>query len=205
MELDADDEAVERAYRTVAPRFHPDGYAEYDVGDLTDLLATIQDRLAAAYRVLGNAGRRRAYLAYLLVRLEQTGARRPGIDLDAELCLKRGQRALLLRRHAEAVSALREAVRRNPREPEYQALLALALLFDPGQSAAEGAQEARRVARRALGLQPEHPRATAVLALTEEALGELGEARRVALGGLKVHPQHEVLKRVLFRLNRARG
>ena len=141
VELDADDEAVERAYRTVAPRFHPDGYAEYDVGDLTDLLATIQDRLAAAYRVLGNAGRRRAYLAYLLVRLEQTGARRPGIDLDAELCLKRGQRALLLRRHAEAASALREAVRRNPREPEYQALLALALLFDPGQSAAEGAQD----------------------------------------------------------------
>ena len=80
VERDADDEAVEQAYRAVAARFHPDGYAEYDVGDLSDLLATIQDRLAAAYRVLGNAERRRAYLEYLLVRLEQTGARRPGVD-----------------------------------------------------------------------------------------------------------------------------
>jgi len=205
VDLDADPAAVEQAYRTVASRFHPDGFAEYDVADLSDLLSAIQDKLAAAYRVLADGERRDAYLQYLLARLEQTGARRPGVDLQAERALKRGQRALHRRRHAEAVAALREAVQRNAKEPEYLAMLAFALLFDPAQSAADGAQEARRLARKALGLIPDHPRASAALALAEEALGNVAEARKVTLAALNGHPQHDVLKRVLFRLNRARG
>lgn len=205
VDLDADAAAVEQAYRTVASRFHPDGFAEYEVAELSDLLSAIQDKLAAAYRVLADDERRRAYLEYLLVRLEQTGARRPGVDLQAERALKRGQRALHRRRHGEAVAALREAVQRNPREPEYLAMLAFALLFDPGQSAVEGAHEARKLARKALGMAPEHPRASAALALAEEALGDVVEARKGTLAALKMSPNSEVLKRVLFRLNRARS
>ncbi len=205
LHLDADGPAVEQAYRTVAARFHPDGFSQYEVAELTDLLAAIQDKLAAAYRVLSDDERRRAYLEYLMQRLEQTGARRPDVDLQAEIALTRGQRALLHRRHGEAVTALREAVRRNPREPEYLALLAFALLFDPALSAAEGAEEARKLGRKALALAPEHPRASAALALAEEVLGDSGEARKVTLAALREHPASDVLKRVLFRLNRARG
>jgi CheY-like chemotaxis protein/tetratricopeptide (TPR) repeat protein len=205
VELDADAAAVEEAYRTVASRFHPDAFAEYDVAELSDLLSAIQDKLAAAYRVLADDERRRAYLEYLLARLEQTGARRPGVDLQAERALKRGERALHRRRHREAVAALREAAQRNPREPEYLAMLAFALLFDPAQPAAGRGHEARKLARRALALAPDHPRASAALALAEEALGDVAEARKLTLAALRVHPQNEVLKRVLFRLNRARG
>jgi len=204
VDLDADGAAVEQAYRTVASRFHPDGFAEYEVGDLADLLTAVQDKLAAAYRVLSDEGRRRAYLEYLLARLEQTGARRPGVDLQAELALKRGERALRGRRPGEAVLALREAVERNPREPEYLALLAFALLQEPPAKGPESAAEARRLGRRALGLAPDHPRASAALALAEEALGESAEARRVVLSALRAHPGSEVLKRVLFRVNRVR-
>lgn len=64
---------------------------------------------------------------------------------------------------------------------------------------------ARKVARRALALAPEHPRANAALALAEEALGDVAEARKVTLAALKVHPGSEVLKRILFRVNRVRG
>jgi CheY-like chemotaxis protein len=205
LDLDADAAAVEQAYRTVAARFHPDGFAEYEVAELQDLLSAIQDKLAAAYRVLSDDDRRRAYLEYLLQRLEQTGARRPGVDLLAEFALKRGQRALHRRRHGEAVLALREAVQRNGREPEYLAMLAFALLFDPALSAAEGAEEARKLAKKALALAPDHPRASAALALAEEALGDVAEARRVTLAALKEHAASELLKRVLFRLNRVRG
>jgi DNA-binding response OmpR family regulator len=43
LDLAATDDDVERAYREVASRFHPDGFAEYDVGELEDLLAAVQD------------------------------------------------------------------------------------------------------------------------------------------------------------------
>jgi CheY-like chemotaxis protein/tetratricopeptide (TPR) repeat protein len=207
VDLDTDGAAVEQAYRTIAARFHPDAFAEYEMEELADLLTAIQDKLSAAYRVLSDAERRRAYLEYLVQRLEQTGARRPGPSLEAEMALKRGQRALLRRRHPEAVIALRDAVQRNGKEPEYLALLAFALLFDPGSAAAApaNAEEARKLARRALALAPDHPRAMAAMALAEEVLGDPAEARRITLAGLAAHPQSEVLKRMLFRLNRARG
>jgi tetratricopeptide (TPR) repeat protein len=205
VDVAADDAEVERAYQEVASRFHPDGFAEYEVGDLADLLASVQDKVTAAYRVLANPEKRRAYLSFLLLRFELSGSRRPGIDLEAEVALKRGERALRSRRNAEAVSALKQAVERNPREPEYLAMLAFAELFDPVLPPSEQAQEARRVARKALGLDPGHPRALAVLALAEERLGDPAEARRAALAGLKGHPESAVLKNVLFRLNRAGG
>jgi len=193
---------VEQAYARIASRFHPDGFAEYDVGDLEDLLAAVQDKVSAAYRVLSSEEKRRAYLSFLLLRFELTGVRRPGIDLDAEIALKLGERALRARRNAEAVSALRDAAGRNPKEPEYAAMLGFAELFDPVLPPSERAQEARRNARKALALAPEHPRALAVLALAEERLGDLAEARRVTVAGLRLHPGSELLKQVLHRVNR---
>ncbi len=200
VDIAAEGEEVERAYQEVASRLHPDTFAEYDAGDLEDLLAAVQDKVTAAHRVLSNEEKRRAYLSFLVIKFELTGTRRPGIVLDAEIALKRGERALLMRRHAEAVQVLRAAVDANPKEPEYQAMLGFAELFDPVLPAAERAQEAKRCARRALALAPDHPRATAVLSLAEQAAGDAAEARRVVLAGLKAHPGSEVLKRVHHRL-----
>jgi CheY-like chemotaxis protein len=201
VDIGADGPEVERAFQEVASRFNPDGFAEYDVGDLEDLLAAVQDKVTAAYRVLSSDEKRRGYLAYLLQK-EPAGARLEAIDLDAEIALKRGERALLARRNVEAVSALAAAAQRNPREPEYHAMLGFAELFDPLLPRSRRASEARRHARRALQLAPEHPRATAVLALAERLAGDLAEARKVAVAGLKAHPSSEVLKAVLHRVNR---
>jgi tetratricopeptide (TPR) repeat protein/DNA-binding NarL/FixJ family response regulator len=195
---------VERAYAEVESRFHPDGFSEFEVGDLEDLLTAIQSKVTAAYRVLGSEEKRRAYLGFLLVQFEISGARRPGIDLDAEIALKRAEKALRGRRPAEAVEALREAAERNPREPEYLAMLAFACLLDPVLPASERAEEARRAAKRALALAPEHVRALAVLALAEEARGSASDARRIVLDALGVHPDHELLKAVLHRLSTVR-
>jgi curved DNA-binding protein CbpA len=205
VDIAADEAEIERAYREVASRFHPDGFAEYEVGELEDLLASVQDKVTAAYRVLSNAERRAAYLSFLLGRLEATGARRTAIDAEAEVALKKGERALRERRHSDAVAALEAAAGRNPREPEYAAMLAFAALFDPALPPAERAQAARRAARRALALDPGHARAAAALALAEERLGDAAEARRIVLAALKAHPESEVARRVLYRLNRAPG
>lgn len=202
LDIAADAQEIERAYHEVASRFNPDGFAEYEVGDLEDLLAAVQDKVSAAFRVLSNEEKRRAYLSFLMLKFELAGARRPGIDVDAEIALKKGERALLMRRNAEAVSALAAAVERNPREPEYHAMLGFAELFDPVLPRSQRAAEARKNARRALQIDPSHPRATAVLALTEELSGDVAEARKLVLAGLKAHPASEVLKEVLHRLNR---
>lgn len=204
LDIAADAREVERAYHEVASRFNPDGFAEYEVGDLEDLLAAVQDKVTAAYRVLSNDEKRRAYLSFLMLKFELAGARRPGIDVDAEIALKKGERALVMRRNAEAVTALAGAVERNPREPEYHAMLGFAELFDPVLPRSQRAAEARKNARKALQLDPTHPRATAVLALAEDLAGDVGEARKVVLSGLKAHPASEVLKEILHRLNRPR-
>jgi tetratricopeptide (TPR) repeat protein len=201
VDIAADAEEVERAFQAVSSRLHPDTFAEYDVGDLDDLLASVQDKITAAYRVLSNAEKRMSYLSFLLLKYELTGARAPGIVVEAEVALKRGERSLLAGRHAEAVEALRAAVEANPREPEYQAMLAFAELFDPLLPASGRVAEARRCAKRALGLAQGNPRATAVLALAAQAEGDLAEARRLVLDGLKARPESEVLKQVLHRLN----
>jgi tetratricopeptide (TPR) repeat protein len=202
LDVAADTEEVERAYHEVASRFHPDGFAEYDVGDLADLLASVQDKVSAAYRVLADPEKRRAYLAFLVAKLEASGARRPGIDLEAEIALKRGERALRARKTSEAVRALAEAVERNPREPEYLAMLAFARLHDPALAALDRGQEARKAARRALALAPDHLRALVVLALADAALGEPGDARKTVLAALRLHPGSDLAKRVLHHLNR---
>jgi tetratricopeptide (TPR) repeat protein len=195
---------VERAYAEVESRFHPDGFSEYEVGDLEDLLTAIQAKVTAAYRVLGSEEKRRAYLAFLLLQFEISGARRPGIDLDAEIALKRGEKALRARRPAEAVRALKEAADRNPREPEYLAMLAFASLHDPVLPPTQRAEEARKVAKRALALAPEHVRALSVLALAEDARGNTSDARRMILDTLRIHPDHDLPKAVLHRLNTVR-
>jgi DNA-binding response OmpR family regulator len=204
VDISATTDDVERAYTEVASRFHPDGFAEYEVGDLEDLLTAIQAKVTAAYRVLGNEEKRRGYLSFLLLQFELSGARRPGIDLDAEIALKRGEKALRARRFAEAVRAFRDAVDRNPKEPEYLAMLAFASLYDPVLPSGQRAEESRKAAKRALAITPDHARALSVLALAEEARGNVSDARRLVLDALRAHPDHEVAKAVLHRLNTVR-
>lgn len=200
VDLAADAAEVERAYRALAARFHPDAFAGHDVADLADLLAAVQEKLGAAHQVLSTPERRAPYVAFLLHGPERAGARQAAIDVEAEVALKRGERALRARRISDALEAFRLAVERNPREPEYLAMLGFTALHDPALPPSERAHAARRSARQALALAPAHPRAAAVLALAAEALGELEEARRVAAAGLAAAPESVVLREVRARL-----
>jgi len=135
--------------------------------------------VTAAHRVLSSDEKRQHYLSFLLLKSELSGARSPGIVLEAEVAMKRGERALRARRNAEAVSALHEAVERNPREPEYLAMLAFAELHDPVLPATARAAEARAAAPRPRWkLDSGHLRAMVVLALAEDLAGDRTAARR---------------------------
>jgi len=57
---DAEPEVIERAYKVLARKYHPDR-AQGDANDATRRMQAVNE----AYRVLGNAGRRAAYDATL--------------------------------------------------------------------------------------------------------------------------------------------
>lgn len=204
VDIDAGIDEIERAYHEAATRFHPDAFADLDVGPLEDLLSQVQEKLGAAYRVLANEEKRRAYLAFLLSRhAAETGRRRTEPLPEAEVAVKRGERALRERRVADAVAEFEEAARLSPREPEYVALLAFAVLHDARVPEAERPRRAARHARRALAMDPGCVRAQVFLALSEVAEGEVGEARRRLLGALRAAPASEVARRALSLLNQA--
>jgi tetratricopeptide (TPR) repeat protein len=202
VDIAADSAEVERAYREVSERFHPDAFADWEVGELNDLLLSVQDKVAAAHRVLSTDEKRRQYLSFLLLKFELAGVRRPGIVLDAELALKRGERALRAHRHGEAVAALRQAAALNPGEPEYLAMLGFAELQAPGQPAGDRAVAAAEAAARALELAPDHLRALVVRALAEEVAGRPEQARRLMTQALETHPGNELARKGLARLER---
>ncbi len=205
VDIAADIDEVEQAYHHAATRFHVEAYADYDVGPLEDLLSQVQEKLGAAYRVLSNEEKRRAYLSFLLSRAAaSTGRRRGGVVPEAEVTLKRGERALRDRRAGDAAALFREAALLNPREPEYEAMLAFATLVDPALPRAERTRGAARHARRALALEPGCVRAQVFLALAEEADGNLVEARQRVLQALRTAPASAIARRVLARLNRPR-
>ncbi len=205
VDITAGVDEVERAYHHAASRFHPDSFAEFDLGGLEDLLAQVQDKVSAAYRVLSVDEKRKAYLAYLLARhAGETGRRRPDVDAEAEIAFKRGELALRERHFSRAVEAFREASERCPKEPEYLAMLAFALLRDPATDREGRPRASERAARKALALDPECVRALISLALAQEALDDVPAARRHLLAALKIAPANLVAKRALQRLNRVR-
>jgi len=204
VDITAGIDEVERAYHQAATRFHPDAFSEFDVGPLEDLLAQVQDKLGAAYRVLANDEKRRAYLAFLLSRqAAESGRRRAALVPEAEVAVKRGERALRERRVSDATAAFQQAAALNSREPEYLALLAFAVLHDGAVPEPERPRRAAKLLRRALALDPGCVRAQVFLALTEVAEGEVGEARRRLLAALRVAPGSAVARRALALVNQA--
>ncbi len=200
VDIAADSEEIERAYHEVSERFHPDAFADWEVGDLNDLLLSVQEKVSAAHRVLSTEEKRRQYLSFLLLKFELAGVRRPGIVLDAEVALKRGERALRARRGDDAVAALRLAADLNPREPEYLAMLGFAELQATGRPVGARSGAAIVSAGRALELDPGHHRALVVLALAEEAAGRPEAAHAAALRAIEAHPGSELARRVLASL-----
>ncbi len=203
VDIAAAPDEIERAYRQAAEHYHPDAFAGQDLGDLEELLVQILDKLNAAYRVLSNEEKRKAYLAFLLQRHAE-GRRKPDVDPEAEMALKRGERALRAHRIREAIRAFQAAAERNPREPEYLAMLAFATLRDPALEPRARPRAAARVARRALALDHGCVRAMVTLALAEESEGDVSAARRRLLGALRLAPGSEVARRALQRVNRPR-
>lgn len=203
LDIAADGEAVERAYHLTATHYHPETYGEYDTAGIEDLLASVQDRIAAAYRVLSVEEKRKAYLAYLLGQKEVPRSER--LNVDAEIEIKRGEAALRDNLFSEAIAAFERAIALNPREPEYYSYLAWATFKGLPASREERARAALKLCKKALQLHPDLERPQVIWALVEDEAGEPAEARRMLLRLLQQNPGCELAKKALHALDRRRG
>lgn len=200
LDITADSAAVERAYQETAARFHPDSYPEHDTTELRDLLDSVQDKLAASYRVLSSEKRRREYLQYLVGRLD--AGRAQAVSVDAEIALKRGEAALRRKDAPGALKAFEDAVALSPREPEYYSYLAWATYLLGRGSREERARAAQRVLKRALALNPTLERAHVISAIIDAEAGDAPAARRRLLRVLESNPHSRLAKAALRKVGR---
>jgi len=201
LDIAADMEAVERAYHETAMRFHPDNFAEYDLSDLMDLLDSVQEKLSAAYRVLSVEEKRKAYLQYLVGKLE-VGGRINAINVDAEVLIRRGESYLRKKDYRMALQLFEEAVALNPREPEYYSYLAWATYHSALGTVKDRAKEAQKVLKRALSLNPTLERAQIISAIIDNELEDATAARKKLLKVLELNPNSKVAKAALRKVGR---
>lgn len=199
LDISADTEAVESAYHQVAAKFHPDSYPEFDTSEIKDLLDSVQDKLAASYRVLSSDEKRKSYLQFLLSRLD---VKRVAVNVDAEVALKRGDAALRRKDFVSALKAFEHAVELNPREPEYYSFLAWATYLAGKGDKQDRAKAAQKLIKKALGLNPYLERATVISAIIESETGDASTARKRLLKVLELNPRSQVAKAALLKVGR---
>ena len=200
LELTADNETVERAYHELATRYHPDTHAEYDLTEMKDLLDSVQEKLSAAYRVLSVEDKRKAYLQYLVSRMDV--GRATLVNVDAELSLRRGEAALKARQYRSALLHFEQAVALNPQEPEYYSYLAWATFLAETRSKEERARAAQKVLRKALSLNPYLERAIIISAIIDGEMDDPTGARKRLLKVLELNPHSLLAKAALRKVGR---
>jgi DNA-binding response OmpR family regulator/Flp pilus assembly protein TadD len=200
LDIAADTEAVERAYQELAMRFHSDSYAEYDTSEMMDLLESVQDKLSAAYRVLSVEEKRKAYLQYLMSRMDV--GRSTTVNVDAEIILRRGEAALKRKQYRSALIHFEEAVTLNPQEPEYYSYLAWATFLAGTGPREDRAKAAQKVLRKALSLNPYLERALIISAIIDSEMEDASGARKKLLKVLELNPNSQLAKAALRKVGR---
>ncbi len=175
-------------------------YAEHDISDLKDLLDSVQEKLSASYRVLSVEDKRKAYLQYLLPKLE--AGRVNGINADAEVLINRGAAYLKRKDFRMALQLFEEAVELHPREPEFYAYLAWATYMAAVGPLKDRAAAAQKVLKRAFSVSASLERAHIISAIIDNDLGDATSARKRLLKVLEQNPKSQLAKAALRKVGR---
>lgn len=200
LHITADTEDVEKAYHEVATRFHPDSYAEFDTSEIRDLLDSVQDKLSGSYRVLSGEEKRKAYVQYLLSRLDVP--RTQQIQVDAEIAMKRGELAMKRKDFITARQAFEEAVALSPREAEYYSFLAWATYLAGTGDKKERAKAAQKILKKALSFNAYLERALIISAIIETEMGDGESAHKKLQRVLEMNPRSQLAKAAMRKARR---
>ncbi|MGQ0507046.1 MAG: DUF4388 domain-containing protein [Myxococcaceae bacterium] len=199
LDIGATSADVEEAYHRLGEEFHLDTYAEYDESSFQDLLESVQDKLAASYRVLSNEERRKAYVRYLLSRLD---VRVAAVNAEAEIALKRGESALRRKDLQGALKSFEQAVTLNPREPEYYSYLAWATFQGGEGDKAARAKAAQKLIKKAVGLNAYLERPLVISAIIDAEMGDSEAAKKKIAKVLEMNPSSQLANATLKRVGK---
>jgi hypothetical protein len=192
----ASPDALRKAYFALARQLHPDRLAALGISDDGKHAQRLFAQINSGFAILSDQARRARYVDVLrrggeaAVRAEQARAEElAGRILEAEEAFRRGERALRRDQPQAAIAELEVAIRHNPDEADYHALLAWA------QFCAAPDKQAVAAATRALLDQAiqRAPRAVAArfyLGRVERMLGRDQEALRHFREVLAAVPGH---------------
>jgi curved DNA-binding protein CbpA len=190
----ADD--IRNTYFLLARKLHPDRLNAIGLVDDDRSAQRLMAQINTAFTVLNDPVRRQEYVSVLrrggeaAVRAEEAKADELAMRvLRAEEAFKQGEMALRREQIAQAVASFTTAVELQPKEPEYQALLAWATFAAAADKQAI-AGKTRATLTRAAQDNPDSPTARFYLGRVERILGREKEALDHFREVLAIQPRH---------------
>ena len=184
-------EVVQRAYMTLAKRYHPDRFAA-ESDEVKQLAGDVFATLTTARETLTDASRRDEYEAQLSG--ESAAPERIHRALDAERLFREGEALVRRREYASARRVLGEACKLDPGESEFHALYGWAHFVAAnaagGSEAATAEREAIEALKQSLDLAPESPKGHYYLAQIHKACGRVEQAEKLLKKVLALDPAH---------------
>jgi tetratricopeptide (TPR) repeat protein len=194
--MGAREEEIERAYLDRARLFHPDRLQLLSSTEVRDKGKEVFSAITQAYEVLRDPVRRAQYVDSLAGEPETA----PGLAA-AEEEFRKGERFLDQEKWANAQACFVQALRLNPKEPEYYLQLGW-VMYQNYRNAGNEAAVTRSVnfLRQALSMNPQDDRACYYLGRIYQDKSQDQVARQLFLRALKHNPQNEMAKHALASL-----
>jgi tetratricopeptide (TPR) repeat protein len=187
---------IRSAYFTLARKLHPDRLAAIGVDDEDRNAQRLMAQVNLAFTVLNDPVKRDEYVSIMnrggeaAVKAEEAKADELAMRvMRAEEAFKQGEMALRREQLQKAIEAFQMAVELQPREAEYQAMLAWAQ-FAIAPDKAKIAGETRKALLRAADANDRSPTARFYLGRVERMLGREREALQYFQDVLQIKPSH---------------
>ncbi len=187
---------IRLAYFTLARKLHPDRLSALGIADDDRQAQQLFAQINAAFAVLNDPAKRDEYVRVLArggeaaVRAEESQAEELALRvMRAEEAFRRGEMAMRRDQLQQAMQAFAEAVELQPKEMEYQTLLAWTkFAAAPDKNAV--AAETRKTLQRAADASDRSPTARFYLGRVERMLGREREALAHFQHVLMIKPNH---------------
>jgi curved DNA-binding protein CbpA len=194
--VDASPADVRSAYFTLARKLHPDRLAAIGVDDEERRAQRLMAQVNLAFATLNDPIKRQEYASIVrrggeaAVKAEEAKADELAMRvMRAEEAFKQGEMALRREQLVQAIEQFQMAVELQPREAEYQALLAWTQ-FAMAPDKTKVAGETRKALLRAADANERSPTAKFYLGRVERMLGREREALQYFQDVLAIKPSH---------------
>jgi CheY-like chemotaxis protein len=206
LQPDASEADARKAFFDLAKRYHPDKLGA-ESPEVAQLASEVFARISEAHEVLRDSEQRGKYLKQLK-KGGSSGEDKAAVTriVSAEQQFRKAEELIKRRQYPEAMEALQWALKLDPEEGEFHALLGWArFLTNPEDTSVRG--QAIEHMEKATALAPKSPSGYYYLGKLHKACEELEAAEKMFRKVLELRPEHvEATQEVrLFEIRRTKG